>query len=190
MAAMIGCGAALGLLYDGYRVVSGELRLPRRLFPPFDLLYWALATAAVYRVLYLANGGEVRLYVLLALLLGVSAYFALFSGLSQRAMRRIVLLAKALFRFLRRLAHALIVRPLIGMYRGVVVIFGFFATVSIFIGKLVIQLLYPVWRLTSRLARSLGGALIRTVRGRLRLGAAAGRISQFLHRIGMRRKRK
>jgi len=208
MAAMIGCGAALGLLFDGYRVVWGELRLPRRLYAPFDLLYWALATAAVYRVLYLANGGEVRLYVLLALLLGVSAYFALLSGLSLRIMRRIVLLVKTLFRFLRRLAVILVVRPLIGLYRLLAAIFGFFATVSIFLGKLVIQLLYPVWKLTSRLARSLWGALFRAVRGlfRRRSGeppreedthldgeahrnAGTSRISQFLHRIGIRRKR-
>jgi len=149
MAAMIGCGAALGLLFDGYRVVWAELRLPRRWFPPFDLLYWVLAAPAVFRVLYLVNGGEIRFYVFLSLLLGVSAYFALLGAAGRSVMRRLLRAAILVFRIFRRIAETVIVRPLIALYQAVRYIFGIFARVSIFLGKLVIQWLYPMfekWR--------------------------------------------
>jgi len=153
MAAMIGCGAALGFLFDGYRVAWAELKLPRRLHPPFDLLYWLLAAPVVFRTLYLVNGGELRFYVFLSLLLGVSAYFALLGGACRFIVSRTVRFVLSVFRFLRglllsvfrifrRLAGVLIVGPLTGMYRGFRALFGIFARVSIFLGKLVIQWLY------------------------------------------------
>ena len=139
MAAMIGCGAALGLLFDGYRAVWGELRLPRRWHPPFDLLFWAAATAGVYRTLYLVNGGEVRFYVLLALLLGVSAYFALLSGVALRVLVFGLRAARRVFRFVRRLFRMTVVRPLLGLARALGAVFGFFASGAVFLGKTVLQ---------------------------------------------------
>jgi len=175
---MVLSGAALGLLYDGYRVLSGELRFPRWMLPPLDILYWAVATAAVFRVLYLSNGGEVRIYVFLALLLGISMYFALLSGFFVQAIQRAIELVRRLIRFSIWLFDVLVVRPVIGLYRLCIAVLGFLAALSIFLGKLVIQLLYPLWKIAVWLVRPLVVRLYKLVRGDRWLAPAARRAAE------------
>jgi len=190
MAAMMASGTALGLLFDGYRVLSGELRFPRWIVPPLDILYWAVGTAAVFRVLYLSNGGEVRLYVFLALLIGVSFYFALLSPLFVKLFRRAIDLTRRCIRFGIRVVDALVVRPAIGLYRLCIVILGFLAALSIFLGKLVLQLLYPLWKFVLWIARPLGRQALRLVRAEAWLLPALRAAAKALQRVGIWRKRK
>lgn len=182
LASMIASGAALGLLYDAYRVVSGEFRFPRWIIPPLDLLYWAVGTLAVFRVLYLSNGGEVRFYVFLALGIGVCFYFALLSGGIVRTIRWSIGRFKALIRWTLRLGNLLIVRPLIGLYRVLLVFLGFLAALSIFLGKVVLQLLYPMWKIAVWILWPLGLRLYALVRGDRWLRPAARRISRWTER--------
>lgn len=175
MAAMVLSGAALGLLYDGYRVLSGELRFPRWMIPPLDILYWAVGAVAVFRVLYLSNGGEVRIYVFLALLLGISTYFALLSGFFVQAIRWTIAQVRRLIRFSIRLFDVLVVRPIIALYRLCIAILGFLAALSIFLGKLVIQLLYPLWKIAVWLVRPLAVHGYKLMRGDRWLAPAAWR---------------
>ncbi|HZG77746.1 MAG TPA: spore cortex biosynthesis protein YabQ [Paenibacillus sp.] len=190
MAAMMLSGAALGLLFDGYRVLSGELRFPRWIIPPLDILYWAVGTVAVFRVLFLSNGGEVRIYVFLALMIGVSFYFALLSGFAVKTIRWTIGRVKALIRLLIRLGDLLVVRPLVGLYRLVIVILGFLAALSIFLGKLVLQLLYPLWKIARWLFRPLGRRLYKLVRGDAWLAPSVRFAANLLQRMAIGRKRK
>ncbi|WP_309122871.1 spore cortex biosynthesis protein YabQ [Paenibacillus sp.] len=190
MAAMMLSGAALGLLFDGYRVLSGELRFPRWIIPPLDILYWAVGTVAVFRVLFLSNGGEVRIYVFLALMIGVSFYFALLSDVFVNVIRWSIGRIKALIRMLIRLGDLLVVRPLIALYRLAIVILGFLAALSIFLGKLVLQLLYPLWKITLWIGRPLGRRVSRLVRAEAWLTPSARFVADVLRRTGLWRKRK
>lgn len=190
MAAMMLSGASLGLLFDGYRVLSGELRFPRWIIPPLDILYWAVGMIAVFRVLFLSNGGEVRIYVFLALMIGVSFYFALLSDVFVKAIRWSVGRIKALIRTLIRLGDLLIVRPLIALYRLVIVILGFLAALSIFLGKLVLQLLYPLWKIALWIGRPLGRRVYRLVRAEAWLKPSVRFVADVLRRTGLWRKRK
>lgn len=187
---MMASGAALGLLFDGYRVLSGELRFPRWIIPPLDILYWTVGTIAVFRVLFLSNGGEVRLYVLLALMIGVSFYFALLSGLFIRIFRWGIEAVRRTIRLFLRLGDALIVRPLIAIYRICIVILGFFAALSIFLGKLMLQLLYPLWKLACWIGKPLGRHASRLVRADAWLVPGIRFMAGFLQRIGLWRRRK
>ncbi len=67
-------GFGVGLLYDLLRLLRGRLRLPL-LGPALDLLFWAAVTAALFLYVIAATGGEVRIYVLMALFGGAVAYF-------------------------------------------------------------------------------------------------------------------
>jgi spore cortex biosynthesis protein YabQ len=167
LAAMALSGAGLGLLFDTYRVLSGEFRFPRWLIPPLDLLYWFAGTLAVFRVLYISNGGELRLYVLLALMIGVSFYFGRMSPAVIRTIRFFIEVCRRVVRFMLRLGNLLIIKPAIGLYRVTIVFFGFLAALSIFLFKLVLQLAYPLWKLLSWMLRPLIaklGTLIRAER--------------------------
>lgn len=163
MASMMLSGVALGMLYDAYRVVSGEFRFPRWTIPPLDILYWAVGTIAVFRVLYLSNGGEVRLYVFLALMIGVSGYFAFFSGLITAIVRFAAAAVKQGVRWMLRLGDMLLIRPIVALYRLIVAILGFFAFLSTFLFKFMLQLLYPLWKFATWAGRALGAKLSRWI---------------------------
>jgi len=77
-------GAAVGLLYDAFRVL--RVRIP---FKPLggllDLLFWLVVTAALFVYTLTAGNGEVRIYMVLAVLGGAAAYFLLLSRWALKA---------------------------------------------------------------------------------------------------------
>lgn len=190
MAAMMASGAALGLLYDTYRVLSGEFRFPRWTTPPLDVLYWVIGTAAIYRVLYISNGGEVRLYVFLALMIGVSFYFGLLSGLLSKLMRWLIRKMVQFIQGLIRLGTILLIRPVVALYKLFIIILGFLGVVSIFLAKLMLQLLYPLWKITLWLMRPLGMRLYRLIGGDNWLRPAVRGIVGFAQKLRYWRNRK
>ncbi len=83
LAAGLLLGVGVGLLYDLLR----QLRLlaPRRwMAEGLDLLFWLLACLALFLCGILFGGGQVRLYMVLWLTLGATAYFAALSGKMRR----------------------------------------------------------------------------------------------------------
>ena len=67
-------GAALGVTYDLFRILRVRIRVPL-LGPLLDLLFWLLATLALFLWSQDAWGGQIRLYGAAFCLLGGSAYF-------------------------------------------------------------------------------------------------------------------
>ena len=74
-------GITLGLFFDLFRVIRGLLRPGVVSTPILDLLFWALITPILVLYLILANWGELRGYVIIGLLLGLSFYRLLLSGM-------------------------------------------------------------------------------------------------------------
>ncbi|AEI46077.1 spore cortex biosynthesis protein YabQ [Paenibacillus mucilaginosus] len=156
MGMMYAGGLALGGLYDLYRVLSGQLKVPSWLRAALDLLYWFIGTLVVFALLYRSNWGEVRPFIFLGLAIGILFYFLVFS---RPVIRVIVFTIRAVVtaaRIGRRMIDLFIIRPAIGLYRLVLIILGFLLATAIFIYKIVLQLLYPAWRLLLWLFRPLG----------------------------------
>lgn len=74
----LGLGVAVGVLYDIFRILRVRLRLPL-LGGILDLLFWLVVTAALFLYTVTAGSGEVRGYLVLAVLGGAAAYFWLLS---------------------------------------------------------------------------------------------------------------
>lgn len=144
---MFVCGHLLGGILDLYRVVSAQLRMARWLVPMFDVLYWLGAMVLVFRILYWANLGEVRLFIFLGLLAGFVVYYVLFSTYIIRFVRRLLHGIAVLARFLARLFRIFVIMPLAFIIRTLLAVLMFFGTASIFLCKFVLQLVYPVWKL-------------------------------------------
>lgn len=141
---MLLSGLGMGAVFDGYRVVSHELRFPRWWLPVLDIVYWMAAAVVVFRVLYASNNGEVRAYVFLGLAIGVILYYWLIS-------RTVILLSKwligavrSLIAFLIKLVDFLLIKPILALYRLVIVLLGFGSALTIFLLKIVIQLVRPL----------------------------------------------
>lgn len=159
LSVMAGSGVFMGILFDVYRVLSGQLRPPRWLVPLLDIVYWIAATLFVFRALLYSNYGQVRFFVFLSLLLGIWLYFRLASRYTVRSVLLLIRAVKALVGFILRAIEIVIIKPIVLLYRFVIVLFGFLAALSIFLGKIVLQLLYPF--------RLLGRALWRMLRKRV-----------------------
>lgn len=153
----------MGVVFDGYRVVSNELRLPRWWLPVLDMMYWMAAALIVFRVLYASNNGEVRAYVFLGLLIGVLSYYWLFSKSVIAIVKWTIGAIKTLVRFIFKCIEFVIVKPILLLYKLVKVILGFGTAFTIFLLKIVIQLIRPFWLLLRWLSRPLVRPLWRWV---------------------------
>jgi len=176
---MFACGCMLGGILDTYRAITGLTRMKRWLIPLFDILYWLGAVVLVFRVLYLSNLGEVRLFVFLGLFAGLAVYYASISPYVIRLVRRLLLWFAACWRFTIRLFRVLVIVPLVYVYRAVLSVLMFFGTTTIFLCKFVLQLVYPLWKLLRRLLV----ALAKLLRLEPVLNWARAWISRFMRRL-------
>ncbi len=143
---MFVCGLGLGVVFDLYRVVSGELRLSRWIIAIMDILYWIVAALAVFKVLYHSNQGELRIFVFIGLFIGLGVYFLLFSFLVQKTADLLIRVLRKILWFVMRLFHFLVVVPLMAVYKVFMIFLRLFAVIPVFIYKFVVQLFYPLWK--------------------------------------------
>lgn len=141
----------MGAIFDVYRVLSDQLRVPRWMIPLFDIVYWIVSTLLVFRGLYASNNGQVRVFIFIGLLAGGWLYFRLISWLVVRSVLFAVRVVKLLIRFIIRTLELTFIKPIILLYRLVIVIFGFLFAIAVFLYRIVLQLLYPFWVLFRKL---------------------------------------
>ncbi|MCP1181497.1 spore cortex biosynthesis protein YabQ [Paenibacillus sp. 1781tsa1] len=144
---MLTSGVVMGMAYDSYRVLSGQLRFPRWSIHTLDLLYWVASALFVFRMLYAGNHGQLRFYVFLGLIIGVCFYFWLLSVTTQRFVVMLIKLARTLIHWCGHILNILIVMPVKGIYKFIRVLFGFVIAILLFLGRLVLQFLVPFGKL-------------------------------------------
>ncbi|GGG87702.1 spore cortex biosynthesis protein YabQ [Paenibacillus radicis (ex Gao et al. 2016)] len=147
MAMMLLSGIGMGAVFDGYRVVSNELRFPKWWLPVLDMVYWLAAALIIFRVLYASNYGEVRAYVFVGLLIGVLSYYWLLSKAVIAIVKWVIETVRKLILFVLKCLDLLIVKPIILLYKLVKAIVGIGTAITIFLFKIVLQLLRPFWLL-------------------------------------------
>ncbi|MFC4098288.1 spore cortex biosynthesis protein YabQ [Paenibacillus xanthanilyticus] len=165
MAAMLLSGIGMGVVFDGYRVVSDELKISRWWIPVFDLLYWIAATIIVFQVLSASNEGEVRTYVFIGLLLGIGAYYWLFSKIVVRLVHGLIRLVRALIDLAIKLFVIFVVRPLLFLYKLAKVLLAFLLAAAMFLLKIMVQLVRPIGLLLWWMVRPAVRPLIKWIDG-------------------------
>ncbi|MBD2872657.1 spore cortex biosynthesis protein YabQ [Paenibacillus sp. IB182493] len=153
MAVMLLSGLGMGTVFDGYRVVSNELKFPRWWLPVLDVIYWMAAALVVFRALYASNNGEVRAYVFIGLAFGMILYYFLLSKIVIVLVKWLIGAVRKLVAFVLKCLDLLIVKPIKLIYKLIVVILGFGSALTIFLFKIVLQLFRPFWRLLAWLLR-------------------------------------
>lgn len=74
-------GITIGILFDFYRVIRGLVR-PKKVFTYLgDLTFWVISTLVVFFLLLIGNWGEIRFYVWVGVLVGITAYLRYLSKL-------------------------------------------------------------------------------------------------------------
>jgi spore cortex biosynthesis protein YabQ len=147
----------MGIAFDSYRVISGELRFPRWSVHVIDLMYWIAASLFVFRNLYHSNHGELRFYVFLGLFIGIWIHFLLLSVITERFVLMLMRMTRRVYWVIVRLIKLLIITPIRWLLKLIRVLLGFFGITLLFIGRIT---LLPLWKLlvwvTSPIIRRLG----------------------------------
>ncbi|MNJ49948.1 Spore protein YabQ [compost metagenome] len=141
---MTASGGILGIAFDSYRVVSGQLRFPRWSVHALDLVYWVAASLFVFRMLYHSNQGELRFYVFFGLFIGVWIYFLLLSVITVRFVVMLMRIVKKIYRMSVRVFRILIVAPIIWLLKGIKLLLGFIWVIMLFLGRIS---LVPLWKI-------------------------------------------
>ncbi|WP_226585904.1 spore cortex biosynthesis protein YabQ [Halobacillus litoralis] len=104
----------------------------------YQLLFWLLQAAFLFYLLYLANYGELRVYVFVAIVCGFAAYRAMFQSLYLRTLEMWIRIGLGILRFLKKTIYYLLFLPsksiifliislLIGVYKillkGIIILF-------------------------------------------------------------------
>jgi spore cortex biosynthesis protein YabQ len=105
-------GIWLGAAMDTYHRFLGSPRQFRWTHLVNDLFFWCGQGLFLFYVLLRVNEGEMRFYVLLALLLGYSTYRALFQRIWMQVLEWLIRTVIAIYRIIVRLIKLFIVLPL------------------------------------------------------------------------------
>jgi spore cortex biosynthesis protein YabQ len=144
---MLFSGAAMGAVFDSYRVLSYRFRLTRWSIHFIDLLYWVLSALFIFRMLYASNHGELRFYVFLGLILGALLYFWTLSAIVQLIVVKLIEIIRKLAAIVYHIFRVLVLLPLFGLYRFTLACLIGMGTLLIFLGKMLLILLRPFGRM-------------------------------------------
>ncbi|MCX7780140.1 MAG: spore cortex biosynthesis protein YabQ [Negativicutes bacterium] len=117
-------GALLGFIFDLYRVLQGIRRPSNVMTMAADVVYWIAATVIVGGALLYTNGGEMRLYVIIALLSGAGVYFRLLSRLAVRLTILLLRWVSLIMRWVKAVFYCLFIKPFTYPIRGLSWIFA------------------------------------------------------------------
>lgn len=143
---MLLSGMAMGVVFDSYRVLSIRFHFARWSIHMLDVLYWVASVLFIFRVLYASNRGELRFYVFLGLLLGVCLYFWAFSVTTQRFVVMLLEIVRRLALIINSILRILIVHPVLLLYRLVCRLIRWTLALIVFLGRMLIYILMPVWK--------------------------------------------
>ncbi|WP_026688684.1 spore cortex biosynthesis protein YabQ [Alteribacter aurantiacus] len=112
MLVMTVMGIWLGVAVDTYHRFLGSPRQFKWVHLVNDLFFWCAQGLFLFYVLLKVNEGEMRFYVLLALLLGYSTYRALLQNIYKSVLEWMIRFVIALYRFIVRLIVIFIITPI------------------------------------------------------------------------------
>lgn len=112
---MVGTGIFLGTSHETLRRFE-RLWLSIGLFRyTVEIFFWLTQAILAYLVLFLVNEGVIRVYVLLALLLGYAMYQSLFAWLYKRILDRVIDIGARIIRFILNMLHLIVIKPIVGI---------------------------------------------------------------------------
>lgn len=112
MLAMVLGGFYLGVAHETHRRFSPYWKNKLVLSYVLELSFWLSHTFLLFFLLYQVNGGELRVYVFVACLLGFSIYQVFAVSLYRRLLERLIQFILYIARICRRIFKALVINPL------------------------------------------------------------------------------
>lgn len=139
MIAMVVMGGWLGAALDTYgRFLKRPERASWVVFVN-DILFWIVQALLFFYVLLIVNEGELRFYILLAILCGYAAYQSLFKNIYMKLLEFSIQSTIRIYRMVYRLIIILIVRPVRAFIQ-------FIFVTLLFLGNVIIRVLHIIFK--------------------------------------------
>lgn len=113
---MFGSGFLLGIIFDIYRVLTIRFRIKGWVLSFIDLMYWLISSGLVFGLLFWSNWGEWRLYLFLAVVIGLFLYHRWISRWVIRILKAIFQQVESILRWLARFLYHVFFIPLLGLF--------------------------------------------------------------------------
>lgn len=141
MLAMVAMGGWLGMAIDTYsRLIRGR-SWNKWITVINDSLFWVLQGLFIFFVLLQVNEGEMRFYILVALLCGYSCYRALLDNMYMKILEAIIQGIIKTYRFCKAALFILIINPIKQIlkfsYKLCMILLSFLITVIFFLLKII-----------------------------------------------------
>ncbi len=159
------CGCVMGICFDTYQYFREKGRFPGWLTFILDLFFWLGSIGAVFYVLVEVNQGIVRFPIFLSILLGAWLYFVLGSKAYIQLLSAVIKFGKWLYRTVLSIIDALIVRPVLFVYRLILMILTFILSVIMAIGKFIWRIILVVSSPFAKWGQRMGKSLQRNATG-------------------------
>lgn len=72
-------GLIIGLLFDVFRILRKSFKTPDVITYLEDFIFWILTFLLILYSIFKFNAGEIRFYIFIAIILGISTYLLIFS---------------------------------------------------------------------------------------------------------------
>lgn len=109
--AMLGGGAIVGASLDTFERFFHNRNKRSWLEIIYQLGFWLCQAIILFYLLYLANYGELRVYVFIAIVCGFAMYKALFQTIYMRALNICIRMVSSIIHFIKKMGYYCIVLP-------------------------------------------------------------------------------
>lgn len=100
------------MAHETYRRLSVHWQKKRVSSYVLEISFWLLQALIIFYCLFLVNAGELRLYIVLACLLGFSIYEVIFKRMFKRLLEVLISVVRAVYQFFKGLLNRLFFIPL------------------------------------------------------------------------------
>ena len=150
MIAMVGMGAYLGMALDTYHRFLNRKR--KKLLVYFtDILFWIFQGLLIFYVLYSVNEGELRFYILLAILCGFAAYQSLLQKLYKRILEFVIHIILRTINVIVRIVQAVVIQPVRWLIKVFIALILFIFHVFVRLIRVLYNVLFAILRFFARI---------------------------------------
>lgn len=146
MAVMVAGGIQAALTFDTYKQLFRPASFWRQI--GVDVVFFLTEACVLFYFLYQINGGILKFYLFLAILLGISIYYALLQRTYLWLLDKLVRIVKGFFGIILRIINRVVFQPitriLIQLFTLVVFIFYILRKIIALIGKIIWWLVEPL----------------------------------------------
>ncbi|WP_181351163.1 spore cortex biosynthesis protein YabQ [Thalassobacillus sp. CUG 92003] len=119
MVTMIASGIYLGAAVDTFHKLTKGYRKKVVLDYALVLSFWMFQALFLFLILYLSNYGELRFYILVAVICGYAAYRALFRARFLSVLEWVFRVVARIVSIVRQTIHILIIQPIVWIVRTI-----------------------------------------------------------------------